>query len=104
MLLVILQLLLYLKQERKLATSAEVLKMLIPNGGWTNSGDSYEGIEFLECEPITKEQFEAGFVQYDAWKAEQEATKAAEKAALLARLGITANEARLLLSQNNLYR
>ena len=31
-----------------------------------------------------------------------EAAKAAEKAALLNRLGITAEEARLLLSQNNL--
>ena len=77
---------------------ADVLQMLIPNGGWAISGDEYEGIQFLECEPITKAQFEAGFAQYDAWKAEQDAAKAAQKAALLDRLGITEDEAKLLLA------
>lgn len=78
--------------------ATDVLKMLLPQGGWAISGDKYEGIQFLECEPITKAQFEAGFAAYDAWKAEQDATKAADKAALLNRLGITADEAKLLLS------
>lgn len=80
-----------------MATASEVLTMLIPNGGWYISGTEYEGIQFLECEPITKAQFEAGFAQYDAWKAEQEATKATAKAALLTRLGLTQEEAALLL-------
>ena len=61
------------------------------------TGDDYEGIEFLECEPITKEAYLAGFAQFDAWKAEQDAKKASDKAALLARLGITEDEAKLLL-------
>jgi hypothetical protein len=77
---------------------SEVLTMLISNGGWIITGNDYEGIQFLECEPITKAQFEAGFAQYDAWKAEQDAKAAADKAALLAKLGITADEAKLLLS------
>ena len=81
-----------------MAKSYEVLSMLIPNGGWAQSGETYEGIEFLECEPITKAEYEAGFAQYDAWKAEQDAAKAEAKAALLNRLGITADEAKLLLS------
>jgi hypothetical protein len=81
-----------------MAKPREVLEMLIPNGGWAISGDEYEGIQFLECEPITKAQFEAGFAQYDAWKAEQDAAKAGQKAALLNRLGITEDEAKLLLS------
>ena len=81
-----------------MAKSYEVLEMLIPNGGWYSSGNDYEGIEFLECEPITKAQFTAGFAQYDAWKAEQDAKAAANKAALLAKLGITADEAKLLLA------
>ena len=81
-----------------MAKSSDVLTMLIPNGGWFQSGETYEGIKFLECEPITKAEFEAGFAQYDAWKAEQDATQAAAKAALLDRLGITADEAKLLLS------
>ena len=81
-----------------MAKSYEVLQMLIPSGGWTQVGDTYEGIEFLECEPITEAEYEAGFAQYDAWKAQQDATQAAAKAALLNRLGITADEAKLLLS------
>jgi hypothetical protein len=81
-----------------MATASNVLEMLIPNGGWICTGQEYEGIQFLECEPITKAEFEAGFAQYDAWKAEQDAAKAIEKAALLAKLGITADEAVLLLS------
>ena len=81
-----------------MAQGCDVLEMLLPNGGWYISGDEYEGIQFLECEPITKAQFEAGFAQYDAWKAEQNAKATADKAALLAKLGITADEAKLLLS------
>jgi len=81
-----------------MATSSQVLAMLIPNGGYVQVGTEYEGIEFLECDPITKAQYNAGFAQYDNWKAEQDASNAAAKSALLDRLGITAEEAKLLLS------
>ena len=81
-----------------MATINDVLGFLIPNGGYVARGEEYEGIEFLECESITKEQFEAGFAQYDAWKAEQDAAKAAQKTALLNRLGLTEDEAKLLLA------
>jgi hypothetical protein len=80
-----------------MATSVEVLGMLIPNGGYVQTGTDYEGIEFIDCDAITKKQYTDGFAQFDAWKAQQEAAKAAEKAALLERLGITAEEATLLL-------
>ena len=80
-----------------MATSIEVLGMLIPDGGYTQSGDTFDGIEFIDCEPITKAQYEAGFAQYDAWKAEQDAAKATQRQALLTRLGITEDESRLLL-------
>jgi hypothetical protein len=76
----------------------DVLKMLIPQGGWAYLGDDYEGIQFIECEPITKKQFEDGLKVVDAWKAQQEADRTATKNAILDRLGITAQEARLLLS------
>ena len=82
-----------------MATSTDVLRMLFPNGGWTSTGETYEGITFLECEPITKAQFEAGFAQYDAWKAEQEAKAEADKAAAqakLAALGLTADDLKAL--------
>ena len=81
-----------------MATGAEVLSMLIPTGGWVITGDDFEGIQFLEAKPITKAQFNAGFAKVDAYKAEQDAANATAKAALLDRLGITADEARLLLS------
>ena len=82
-----------------MATGVEVLRLLIPEGGWFISGDAYEGIKFLECEPITKAQFEAGFAQYDAWKAEQDAKVQADKAAAQAKfaaLGLTADDLKAL--------
>ena len=82
-----------------MAQSYEVLSMLIPNGGFIQVGDDYEGIQFLECEPITKAEYEAGFAQYDAWKAEQDATRAAAKAAAqakLAALGLTVEDLQAL--------
>jgi hypothetical protein len=75
-----------------MAKGSEVLSMLIPSGGWVIYGDDYEGIQFLQCEPITKKQFTDGFAQYDAWKAEQDAAQAQAKAALLERLGLTQEE------------
>ena len=79
--------------------AADVLSMLIPDGGWILNGGDYEGIVFLECEPITKAQFEAGFAQYDAWKADQNAKAAAAKAsaeAKLAALGLTGDDLKAL--------
>ena len=84
-----------------MATSIEVLGMLIPNGGYVQTGTEYEGIEFIECDPITKEEYEAGFAQYDAWKAEQQAIKAEARSALLERLGITEEEAQLIIGGSN---
>ena len=78
---------------------SSVLEILIPQGGWIMVGDEYEGIEFLECEPITKAQFEAGFAQYDVWKTEQDTTQAAAKAAALAKLealGLTTDDLKAL--------
>jgi len=82
-----------------MAKCYEVLAMLIPNGGYVQVGEDYEGIEFLECEPITKAEYEAGFAKYDAWKSEQDAVKAAKKAAAeakLAALGLTADDLKAL--------
>jgi hypothetical protein len=76
-----------------MATGPRVLAMLCPSVEWTIYGDDYESIIWYGKPPaITKEQFEAGFAQYDAWKAEQDAAKAAQKAALLDRLGLTQEE------------
>ena len=82
-----------------MAKSHEVLGMLIPNGGYVQVGDDYEGIEFIDCEPITKKQFTDGFAKYDAWKAEQAASKAAAKSAAQAKLealGLTVEDLQAL--------
>jgi hypothetical protein len=82
-----------------MATSAEVLQMLIPTGGWVLRGNDYEGIEFIEATPITKAQFNAGFAKYDAWKAEQDAKASADKAAAqskLTALGLTIDDLKAL--------
>jgi oligoribonuclease NrnB/cAMP/cGMP phosphodiesterase (DHH superfamily) len=81
-----------------MAQIGEVLEFLISKGGYYFVGEEYEGIKFLECQPITKEQFDAGFEQYDVWKAQQDEARATQKAALLDRLGITEDEAKLLLA------
>ena len=80
-------------------TGSNVLEMLIPQGGWIITGNDYEGIQFLECEPITKAEFEVGFAQYDAWKAEQDTAKAQAKAAAEAKLealGLTPDDLKAL--------
>jgi len=82
-----------------MASGADVLGMLIPTGGWILTGNDYEGIEFLECAPITKAEFEAGFAQYDAWKAAQDAQMATDKTnatAKLEALGLTADDLKAL--------
>jgi hypothetical protein len=82
-----------------MATGAEVLEMLLPAGGWILTGDDFDGITWVDDRPrCTKAEYEAGFAKYDAWKADQDTNAVADKAALLAKLGITADEAKLLLS------
>lgn len=82
-----------------MATPAEVLSFLIPDGGYVLTGDSYEGLTFVECEPITKKEFTDGFAKYDAWKANQDKLRADKKAAAEAKLvalGLTAEDLKAL--------
>lgn len=82
-----------------MAKGGEVLEMLIPTGGWVISGDDFDSIRYDDgVKPITKKQFEDGFAKVDAWKAQEEAARASKKAELLTRLGITQEEAFLLLA------
>ena len=84
-----------------MARGFEVLTMLRPNGGWVIVEDDFDSIRWDDgVEPLTKTEFDAGFAQYDAWKAQQEAEAQAKRQALLDKLGITEDEARLLLGGN----
>lgn len=82
-----------------MATHIEVLSFLRPNGGYVAKGNSYEGIDFVECQPFTKEEYEVAFDLVDAAKAQAEADAAAKKAtaeAKLAALGLTAEDLKSL--------
>jgi hypothetical protein len=82
-----------------MATGCDVLSMLCPAGGWIITENDFDSIVWVDDRPrCTKEQFEEGFAEYDSWKAEQDSAKVAQKEALLNRLGITQDEAKLLLA------
>jgi hypothetical protein len=81
-----------------MAKGYEVLEMLIPNGGWAIAGDEFAGIKFINCDPITEQEFLDGFAQADKFIASKVKSQETAKAALLTKLGITAEEAVLLLS------
>lgn len=81
-----------------MARAREVLEMLLPQGGYIQYGEEYADIQFVNCTPISEKDFNAGFAQYDAWKTKKEADAAKAKSELLAKLGITEDEAKLLLS------
>ena len=85
-----------------MATGGDVLSMLIPTGGWVIYGDDFDSIIYDEgVAPITKEQFKNGFAAFDAWKAQQNAQKALARQAILARLGLTEEEAQLIIGGSN---
>jgi hypothetical protein len=85
-----------------MATGADVLNMLIPTGGWVIYGDDFESIIYDEnVTPITKKQYDDGFAAYDAWKAQQDADKASARKAVLNRLGLTEEEAQLIIGGSN---
>jgi hypothetical protein len=76
----------------------EILATIRPNGGWTINNQDFNSLAYDEtCTPITKKEFDDAVKNYAATKAAGEAQKATAKAALLEKLGITEDEARLLL-------
>jgi hypothetical protein len=76
-----------------------ILSKRYKNHTWSIDGNSYAGINWLsDTEKPSEEEL---LSHWDSVLAEVEAeaeARAAEKAALLERLGITADEAKLLLS------
>lgn len=69
------------------------------NAEWTINGDDYSGLTWLSDTPKpTKKQLDDLWAEVSAEIEAEENAKASAKAELLARLGITAAEAKLLLS------
>jgi len=82
-----------------MANIEDVLTYLRPNGGWVIWGQDFNTIRYDDgVKPITKKELDEGFASYEAWKTKDDADKATAKTVLLSKLGITAEEARLLLS------
>jgi hypothetical protein len=82
-----------------MAKGYEVLEMLCKGVEYIYQGETFEDIDWLDKKPaITKAQYEAGFAQYDAWKAEQDTAQATAKAVLLERLGLTQEEFNTLIA------
>jgi len=83
-----------------MAKGSDVLIMLCPNVEYTIYGDDYDSIIWHKgTAAITKAKFEAGFAQYDAWKAQQDAVEIAAKESAqskLAALGLTVEDLQAL--------
>ena len=77
----------------------KALNSLKPNSEWKLIDGDYENLIWLSTgKAPTLAQIEAEIAALPAKEAADQATKETEKAALLAKLGITADEAALLLS------
>ena len=77
---------------------AKVIDILVPNAKFVLIGDTLDGLEWLDERPFpTKSEFDATLKKLPALiKAETEA-KEAKRQAILDRIGLTADEAKLLL-------
>ena len=78
----------------------KAIKKLKPTAEFSFSNNDYATIKWdvLVGEAPTQTEIDAAIKQIKADELKEEATKASAKAALLNRLGITAEEAQLLLS------
>jgi len=82
-----------------MASNIDVLMFLRPDGGYSQSGQDYEGITFIDCEPFTEQEYAAAFAQVDTAKAEAQADKETKRAAALTKLsalGLTTDDLKAL--------
>lgn len=79
---------------------SKAIRKLKPNSEFSFSNEDYSTVEFyvLDGDAPTQKEIDAAIKQIKAEELTEAATKAANKAALLDRLGITEDEAKLLLS------
>ena len=78
---------------------AKALNYLLPEAKFVLSGDTLEGIDWLDERPLpTKNEIAEAIEQVKASELAEAEAKAQAKVDLLERLGITQDEANLLLS------
>lgn len=73
------------------------IQFIRPNAQFSLLGDDLQWLDENQTQP-TEAEIEAGWVDYQVAKTAEAEAKAQAKAELLQRLGITEQEARLLLS------
>lgn len=83
-----------------MATIANAIFYLNPTAEYTYKDEDYSTIEWIKIEgkKPTLAEIEAAKIAYDAQEAEKEAALLAKRNQILDRLGITAEEAKLLLA------
>jgi hypothetical protein len=81
------------------ADGGEVMNYLLPDGGWVITEKDFDSIIYDEgVTPISKTAFNKAVDEIETIIANRKTTKEVQKAALLAKLGISESEAALLLS------
>ena len=81
----------------KLDKGKAVMEYLRPNGGWVIYGIDFDSIKYFDgCEPIAKKLFDDTLAEIENIIEAKQAEQINAKAALLDRLGISADEAKLL--------
>jgi acyl-CoA reductase-like NAD-dependent aldehyde dehydrogenase len=78
----------------------KAIRKLKPNAEFSFTDDDYSTIKWdvLDGEAPTQKEIDAAIKEVKADEAQAEATKATQRQTILDRLGITAEEAQLLLS------
>ena len=77
----------------------DALRILCPEGGWVVTESDYDSIFWVDKKPLcTKEQFENKLIELENLAIDEEKNRQIAKNVLLAKLGITEEEAKLLLS------
>ena len=81
----------------EISKGKEVMEHLRPNGGWVIYGEDFDSIKYFDaCEPIAKKLFDDTLAEIGNIVEAKQAEQRDAKAALLERLGITAEEAKLI--------
>jgi hypothetical protein len=81
-----------------MSKSSDVLEHLIPTGGWSIIGDDFDSITYDDgVKPVTKKQFDDAYKIIDSIKENQVKAKEAQRQAIADRLGLTADELKVLL-------
>jgi hypothetical protein len=77
----------------------EVMEYLRPNGGWVIYGEDFDSIQYLgDCEPISKKLFNDTLAEIENIVQAKQLAIESNKNAILDRLGISADEAKLIIS------